>query len=129
MAAVMMAILSTAAFAVDLLPLSARYAEIPANKNATVKKEAISIWVKRYGIEGLKITSSQLLMWALPSIILKPCGVCIHEFKTMIQKAERVVPKATRNVARVCTPCDTRLAPNNMMPKKVASKKKAVKTS
>ena len=39
------------------------------------------------------------------------------------------VPKATRKVASVCTRSDTRRAPNSMMPRKLASRKKAVSTS
>ena len=37
-----------------------------------------------------------------------------------------VVPKATRNVANVCSQRGTRRKPNSMMPKNTASKKKAV---
>ena len=44
----------------------------------------------------------------------------------MIQNADKVVPKATKKVAKVCTRCETRFAPNNMMPRNVASRKKAV---
>jgi hypothetical protein len=38
-----------------------------------------------------------------PVAISKPCGVCIQEFRTRIQKADIVVPKATRKVASVCS--------------------------
>ena len=66
---------------------------------------------------------------ATPSRISKPAGVCIHEFRTRIQKADIVVPKATRKVAVVCSQPGTRLAPKSMMPRNTASRKKAVITS
>ncbi len=47
----------------------------------------------------------------------------------MIQKADMVVPKATSTVASVCTQFATLRKPNSMMPRKVASRKKAVSTS
>ena len=75
------------------------------------------------------MTSNQLVTWACPLIISKPAGVCIHELRAKIQKAEAVVPKATNQVAKVCTLSLTRPRPNSMMPKKVASKKNAVNTS
>ena len=85
--------------------------------------------VSRYGIDGLKITASQLSTCTLPSTTLTPAGVCIHEFSAMIQNADTVVPNATRKVASVCTRLLTRERPNSMMPRKVASRKKAVSTS
>ena len=66
---------------------------------------------------------------ATPSRISKPAGVCIQEFRTRIQKALIVVPKATRKVASVCTRLETRLNPNSMIPRNTASRKKAVRTS
>ena len=58
-----------------------------------------------------------------------PTGVCIQEFNAMIQKADRVVPRATAAVEMVCTRGGTRCMPNNMMPRNVASMKNAVSTS
>ncbi len=43
--------------------------------------------------------------------------VCIHEFRILIQNADMVVPRATKNVAVVCTQGAIRLASNSMMPK------------
>ena len=80
-------------------------------------------------MEGLKTTAHQSVAWATPSRISKPAGVCIQEFSAMIQKAETVVPKATRKVARVCTRFETRRKPKSMIPMKTASRKKAVRTS
>ena len=59
----------------------------------------------------------------------KPAGVCIHEFRAKIQKADAVVPAATKKVAMVCTRSLTRPRPNSMMPSMVASRKNAVSTS
>ena len=59
----------------------------------------------------------------------KPAGVCIQLLADRIQKAEITVPSATMQAAKKCTGFDTRLAPNSMMPRKPASRKKAVKTS
>ena len=75
------------------------------------------------------MTSIQLVTWACPSIISNPAGVCIHELSTIIQNADRLVPKATNAVDKVCSHGGTRLLPNNMMPRKVASRKNAVSTS
>ncbi len=47
----------------------------------------------------------------------------------MIQKAEISVPSATRQVAVKCRPGPTFFQPNNMTPRKLASRKKAVSTS
>ena len=47
----------------------------------------------------------------------------------MIQKADRVVPPATSTVASVWTRLETRRKPNSMMPRKAASRKKAVRIS
>ena len=102
---------------------------MPASRNATVSPEAISMWVSRYGNEGLKTTSHQLVTWACPLTISKPAGVCIQEFSARIQNADAVVPAATRKVAMVCTRSLTRSRPNSMMPSIVASRKNAVSTS
>ncbi len=85
--------------------------------------------VSRYGMLGLKSTSSQLVTWNTPSTISCPAGVCIQEFSAMIQNALNVVPKATRKVAMRCTRSDTRPWPNSMIPRKDASRKNAVSTS
>jgi hypothetical protein len=79
-------------------------------------------------MDGLKMMSHQSVAKATPSIISKPCGVCIQLFRTMIQKADIVVPKATRKVARCAAGRHAR-KPNSMMPTKTASRKKAVSTS
>ena len=67
--------------------------------------------------------------WTTSPIIVYPVGVCIQEFSARIQKADMVVPKATRKVARLCSQLGTRRKPNSMMPRKTASRKKAVITS
>ena len=59
----------------------------------------------------------------------KPAGVCIQLLAERIQKAEIAVPSATMQVAKKCTHFGTRFQPNSMMPRKPASKKKAVRTS
>jgi len=56
----------------------------------------------------------------LPSIISKPAGVCIHEFKANSQKADSVVPLATSSVAIVCMRSLTRSRPNSITPSMVA---------
>ena len=70
----------------------------------------------------------QSVAWATPSRSSNPAGVCIHEFRT-IQKADKVVPNATRTVANVCVQLGTRLIPNSMMPRNTASRKNAVRIS
>ena len=44
-------------------------ADSPAIRNEAVSVEASSLCVRRYGNEGLKITSSQLVACSLPSKI------------------------------------------------------------
>ena len=73
--------------------------------------------------------ASQSVAKASPLRISKPTGVCIQELSARIQKADSVVPKATATVAKVCTRFETRRKPNSMMPRKTASRKKAVRTS
>ncbi len=80
-------------------------------------------------MEGLKTIAHQSVACATPSRSSKPWGVCIQEFSTRIQKALIVVPKATRKVAPVCTQPGTRRKPKSMIPRNVASRKKAVSTS
>ena len=80
-------------------------------------------------MDGLKMMANQSVACATPSRISKPAGVCIQLLRTRIQKALIVVPKATRNVASVCTRLETRRNPNSMMPRKTASRKNAVITS
>ncbi len=80
-------------------------------------------------MEGLNTIAHQSVACATPSRNSKPAGVCIHEFSTRIQKADIVVPKATSTVASVWTQLGTRRKPNSMIPRNVASRKKAVSTS
>jgi hypothetical protein len=77
----------------------------------------------------LKITCSQLVTWNSPLTTSWPAGVCIQEFSARIQNADSVVPKATRKVDSRCTRSLTRPWPNSMIPRKPASRKKAVSTS
>ena len=51
------------------VPRSNCQAESPATRKAAVSVEASSLCVRRYGNEGLKITSSQLVAWKRPSMI------------------------------------------------------------
>ncbi|OMO90459.1 hypothetical protein CCACVL1_07360 [Corchorus capsularis] len=59
----------------------------------------------------------------------KPCGVCIQLLDDKIQNIEIHVPMATISVAKKWALGPTRPQPNSMIPKKPASKKKALKTS
>ena len=82
--------------------------------------DAYQFWVKVFALTfALGVVSG----------ITKPAGVCIQEFSARIQKADMVVPNATKKVASVCTFSLTRPRPNSMMPSMVASKKNAVSTS
>ena len=91
--------------------------------------ELISVWASRYGIDGERMISRQLVACATPSIIVKPTGVCIQLLRARIQKAERVVPSATSSVAPVCTQAGTVRKPNSITPRNVDSRKNAVRTS
>ena len=62
-------------------------------------------------------------------MIWNPCGVCIQLLADRIQKAEIVVPTATRTVEAKCSFGPTFFQPNSMTPRKDASRKKAVSTS
>ncbi len=63
------------------------------------------------------------------SLTTWPTGVCIQELAASIQKDDKSVPTATARVAVKWSPLPTRLMPNSMMPRKPASRKKAVSTS
>ena len=65
-----------------------------------------------------------------PSALMAyPVGVCIQLFTLRIQNAEMKVPTATMSVAKKCRRLPTFCMPNNMTPRKPASRKKAVSTS
>ncbi|MCE3290780.1 MAG: hypothetical protein K0R83_2792 [Caulobacter sp.] len=67
--------------------------------------------------------------WRTSSPEVWPSGACIQLLALMIQKAEIRVPMATRAVAVKCRPGPTFFQPNSMIPRKLASRKKAVSTS
>src|SRR3990167_1516503 len=74
--------------------------------------------------------SSQLRGFKRPSCkTSKPCGVCIQLLAAIIQNAEISVPIATMQVAAKCILALTRFNPKSIIPKKEASRKKAVSTS
>jgi hypothetical protein len=58
-----------------------------------------------------------------------PSGVCIQLLAERIQDAEISVPSATMQVARKWSFGPTRCSPKSMIPRKPASRKKAVRTS
>jgi hypothetical protein len=91
--------------------------------------EASSMCVRRYGNDGLKITASQLPATRTPPSMTWPAGVCIHELSARIQNAESVVPAATMIAEVTCTRPETRFMPKSITPRKVASRKNAVRTS
>jgi len=65
----------------------------------------------------------------MPSRSSKPAGVCIQLLADKIQKPDNAVPSATMIDAVVCSHGGTRFQPNNITPRKLASRKKAVSTS
>ncbi len=65
----------------------------------------------------------------MPSRISWPAGVCIQLLAERIQNAEIAVPTATAMAENTCSQGGTRFQPNSMMPRNVASRKKAVSTS
>jgi hypothetical protein len=65
----------------------------------------------------------------MPSRISYPAGVCIQLFADRIQNDESVVPIATTTAESVCSHGGTRFQPNSITPRKVASRKKATRTS
>ena len=65
----------------------------------------------------------------MPSRISWPAGVCIQLLADRIQNAEVAVPTATMAADSTCSQCGTRLKPNSMTPRNVASRKNAVSTS
>ena len=65
----------------------------------------------------------------MPSRISCPAGVCIQLLAARIQNADSDVPTATSTAESTCRFGETRFQPNNMMPRKEASRKKAVSTS
>ena len=65
-----------------------------------------------------------------PSALMAyPVGVCIQLLTLRIQNAEIMVPIATISVAKKCRRLPTFFMPNNITPRKPASRKNAVSTS
>ena len=91
--------------------------------------EPSAIWVSRYGNDGLKMICSQSTGCTTPLTMLKPRGVCSQLLDERIQKVDTNVPRATMQVAKKCSRSDTRPQPNNITPRKLASRKNAVSTS
>src|SRR3546814_11313576 len=89
---------------------------------------ASTMCASRYGNDGLKITAHQSTGTNMPSTIAWPCGVCIQLLAEMIQNVDSSVPSATMQVEKKCTLCDTRLQPNSITPRNVASRKNAVRS-
>ena len=75
------------------------------------------------------MTATQSAAWNRPSMISYPAGVCIHELSAKIQNEEKSVPTATMAAAKQCAQGGTSLRPNRRTPKKLASRKKAVRPS
>jgi hypothetical protein len=63
------------------------------------------------------------------SFNIHPAGVCIQLFAASIQVADSSVPMATMQVARKCSRGPTLLMPNNITPRRPASRKNAERTS
>src|SRR6266540_1414518 len=62
-------------------------------------------------------------------MISYPAGVCIQEFSARIQNDENSVPTATMAAAKKWAHGGTSLRPNRRTPRKLASRKKAVRPS
>ncbi|MNP67987.1 hypothetical protein D3C76_1638870 [compost metagenome] len=77
----------------------------------------------------MNTTANQSTGTTWPLTISKPCGVCIQLLEARIQKVEMIVPSATMQVAKKCSPGPTLFQPNSITPRKPASRKKAVSTS
>src|ERR1700730_18843016 len=65
----------------------------------------------------------------MPARTSYAAGVCIQLFADRIQKADMSVPPATAIADNVCSQGGTRFQPNSITPRKVASRKKATRTS
>ena len=63
--------------------------------NRVVSRQANHMWVTPQGISGLNSACQKLVQMKRPSCQEPPAGVCIQELATMIQKAERLAPRAT----------------------------------
>ena len=110
--------------------LSTWKAETAPTTRPVVRKAASSMCASRVGRLGLKMTAMKSVARSVPSArVSNPCGVCIQLLADRIQKAEMVVPTATRTVARKWSRGPTFFQPNSMTPRKEASRKKAVRTS
>src|SRR5690606_16298272 len=103
--------------------------DTPPITKQVVRTAARVMCTRRYGNEGLKITSRQEVTWKIPSTSSTPCGVCIQLLADRIQNVESSVPSVTMQVERKCSRSDTRFQPNSITPRKVASRKNAVSTS
>ncbi len=110
-------------------PFNRCHAAVAQTSKAETRKAAIPIWNKRYGNEGLNIIASQSCGTMMPFSIAYPAGVCIQLLEDRIQNIEIQVPRATIRVAKKWALGPTLPQPNNIIPKKPASRKNAVNTS
>ena len=102
----------------------------PPTARAVVRKAASDMCISRTGKVGLKTTAHQSVAISPPSgWMAKPVGNCIQLLADRIQKAEIRVPMATSRVAVKCRRGPTFFQPKSMIPRKLASRKKAVRTS
>src|SRR5690554_2572949 len=75
---------------------SSRYQALtPATTKLPVRKDAITMCIKRQGNEGLKMASYQEVTINTPSRNSVPAGVCIQLLAESIQNVEISVPTAT----------------------------------
>jgi len=121
-------------------PLSRYQAEMERMKNEPMIIAPMSVWTRRFTVDGLKTTAQKSTTSArvilAPSTVQGtpsrtiwttwwPAGVCCQLLATTIQTAENIDPRATMIVARRWKPALTRSQPKTRTARKPDSRKKA----
>ena len=78
---------------------------------------------------GFVTSAKKSVISARPLRMTKPTGCCMKEFATRIQKAERLLAKATIQMQMQWRRSESLSQPKIQMPRKVDSRKKAVSAS
>ena len=96
-----------------------------AQTREPVTQEAERVWANRIRVEGLKRASQKFSRTAIFPSILCPPGVCIQEFATRIQRADRWDPRKRKRADHQYPLGETLLRPKRRTPRKTDSRKKA----
>ena len=103
--------------------------ETPSTTIAAVVSPARITCAKAQRANRLESSSQMLVSSARPSTILYPTGCCIHEFATMMKKADSHAPERDEPHRRQVDARPSRFQPKIQRPRNVASSMNAASPS